>query len=133
MNTAEILFVVGRILFGGYFFWNGLNHIIKNRVLAGYAQSKGVPAPRFMVYFSGLFIFLGGLGVLLGAYMEWSAALIAIFLVVVSFKMHNFWAMTDPMQKMMEMVQFTKNMALLGAALMLAALPPLGPTILSDY
>lgn len=134
MSTAEIVFLAGRILYGGYFFWNGLNHLFFARKgLAGYAQSKGVPAPGFMVPFSGLFILLGGLAVMTEIYREWGAALIAVFLVAVSCKMHNFWTVQDPMTKMMEIVQFTKNMALLGAALMLTALPPFHPIILQGY
>ena len=35
------------------------------------------------------------------------------------FMMHAFWKVQDPMAKMSERVNFTKNMALLGAALIL--------------
>ncbi len=37
--------------------------------------------------------------------------------------MHNFWAVQDPMQKMGDMVNFTKNMALVGYTLMILAIP----------
>ena len=37
--------------------------------------------------------------------------------------MHNFWAITNPNQRLMEMTNFMKNMALLGSALMLVAVP----------
>jgi hypothetical protein len=37
--------------------------------------------------------------------------------------MHNFWAVNDPTQKMMERIQFMKDMALLGSALMYLAIP----------
>jgi hypothetical protein len=33
--------------------------------------------------------------------------------------MHNFWAIEDPKQRMNDMVNFSKNMALLGSALAL--------------
>lgn len=129
----DILFLIGRILFGGYFLWNGLNHVaFGTQALTGYAQSKGVPTPKLAVLGSGLLLLAGGLGIFLGIYIEWAVVCLALFLVPVSFKMHNFWAVTDPMQKMMEMVQFTKNMALLGGALMLLAVPapwPLSVTL----
>jgi len=47
---------------------------------------------------------------------------IALFLVVVSPFMHNFWA-SSGMERVNEMVNFTKNMALLGSTLMFAAVP----------
>lgn len=121
--NLDIAFLIGRILFGGFFLVNALNHFAKNEMLAGYAASKGVPAPKFLVFVSGLFILFGGLGMLLGVYTQWAAAALVIFLVVVSFKMHNFWAMTDPMMRMTEMVSFMKNMGLLGGALMTLAIP----------
>ena len=37
--------------------------------------------------------------------------------------MHNFWAITEPNMKMMETVNFYKNMALLGAVLMILFIP----------
>ena len=50
-------------------------------------------------------------------------SLIAIFLVIVSFKMHAYWTDADPNAKMVNMQHFLKNMALLGAALMFLAIP----------
>ncbi len=49
------------------------------------------------------------------------AALIGGFLAGVSPIMHNFWKMEDPNQRMNDMANFTKNVALLGAALALMA------------
>lgn len=112
--------MIGRVVFGVYFLMNGINHLFsKTDMLMGYAQSKGVPSPKLAVYLSGLLIFLGGLGMLLGIYVELSLWLIAVFLLFVTFKMHQFWKVDEPMARMSEMVNFTKNMALLGATLML--------------
>lgn len=99
----------------------GLNHFKNNKMLAGYATSKGVPMPGLSVYVSGLLIFFGGLGVILNMYAVWSLAMIIIFLVPVSFMIHSYWKNTDPMAKMADMTHFLKNMALVGAALMLIA------------
>lgn len=123
MNYFDILFLVGRILYGGYFIMAGLNHFTKTEMLAGYAASKGVPLPKIAVLGSGTLIVLGGIGVLLGAYVEWAVLALAVFLVVVSFTMHAFWADADPNMKMGDMTNFLKNMALLGAALLLLSIP----------
>ncbi len=123
MDLPTTLFLLGRLLYGGYFVFSGINHFAKNEALAGYAASKKVPVPKLAVYLSGLLILLGGLGILLGIYIKISILYIVIFLVVVSFMMHNFWSTTDPMSKMMDMTQFMKNMALLGAALLLLSIP----------
>lgn len=119
----EILFLIGRVLYGGYFTYMGIQHFTKNQALAGYAGSKGVPYARQAVYLAGALIFLGGLGVLLGVYTRWAVLALVLFLVPVTFMMHAFWKVSDPNGKMMDMVQFNKNMALLGAALMLLQIP----------
>lgn len=116
-----ILLIIGKILFGGYFIYSGFNHFVKTEMLSEYAKSKNVPAPIAAVLLGGVMIFLGGLGVLFGVYVKWSLALVAIFLLVVSFAMHNFWSDKDPALKMSNMINFSKNMALLGAALMMIA------------
>lgn len=102
---------------------NAWNHFKNLESLTGYAQFKGVPSPRSAVFVSGVLLLLGGLGVVFGIAPEGSLALLIIFLVPVSFKMHAFWKETDPNARMMERVQFMKNMALVGALLMLYAVP----------
>ena len=102
---------------------NGLNHFMKMGMMKNYASSKGVPVAGLAVGVTGLMILLGGLGILLGVYVQFSVLLLVIFLIFVTFKMHNFWAITEPNMKMMETVNFYKNMALLGAVLMILFIP----------
>ncbi len=115
----DVLLLIGRILYGGFFIMIGMNHITKRSMMTQYAASKGVPAPGLAVVGSGLLILLGGLSVLLGLWPQYGLWLIVVFLIGVSPQMHNFWAVSDPNQKMAEMVNFLKNVALLGAALAL--------------
>lgn len=117
------LFLLGRILLGGYFIMSGYNHFKNLGMLTGYTQSKGVPMPREAVLLTGLMMVLGGLGVLLGIYTEFSILLLVLFLLGTLIKMHRYWEVTDPMAKMGEMVNFHKNLGLLGALLMLLAIP----------
>lgn len=119
----EIAFLIGRILFGGYFLMNAVNHFTKREMIAGYAASKGIPSANLAVVITGILLLVGGLGIILGVYIPWAVGAIVVFLIPVSFKMHAFWNIADPMAKMGDMVNFTKNMALLGASLMLLAIP----------
>lgn len=119
----ETLFLIGRIVYGGYFILNAINHLTRTSMLAGYAASKGVPAPTAAVVVTGLMLLAGGLSVLLGYLPAVGLTLLVIFLVVVAFWMHNFWVASDPTVRMTEQVQFLKNLALAGAALMMFALP----------
>jgi uncharacterized membrane protein YphA (DoxX/SURF4 family) len=88
-----------------------------------YAGAKGVPAPRVAVLTSGLIAALGGLSVLLGVRPTWGVLFLTVFLVPVSFLMHNYWAATDPSGRLGDLINFKKNIALLGAAWMSLLIP----------
>jgi putative oxidoreductase len=112
-------FLIGRIVFGGFFIYSGIHHFLDYKMLSGYAASKKVPVPEAAVAVSGALVALGGASILLGLKPKFGAAAVIAFLASVSPMMHDFWRV-DETQKTAEMVNFTKNMALLGAALALA-------------
>jgi len=49
--------------------------------------------------------------------------LLIVFLLGVSFQIHSFWKLDDAQMKQIDMINFTKNMALVGALLMFLLLP----------
>ena len=117
------LFLLGRILLGGYFLQNAYNHFKNVAALTGYAQSKGVPFSKVAVLITGVMMLFGGLGILFGVYIEYAVALLALFLLGTLWKMHRYWEVADPMMRMGEHINFYKNLALIGALLMLLAIP----------
>jgi putative oxidoreductase len=119
----SVVLAIGRVVFGGYFLYNGINHFRNREMLAQYARSKNVPAADAAVPASGALLALGGLSVLTGVQPKIGASLISTFLLGVSPQMHDFWRVEDPQQRMHELVNFTKNMALVGAACFVAAVP----------
>ncbi|MCX6122381.1 MAG: DoxX family protein [Ignavibacteriales bacterium] len=116
-----ILLYLGRILFGGYFTYSGFNHFKMLDMMSGYAKSKGTPLPKLSVAFSGLLLLIGGLSVLFNILPSVGFISLALFLIPVTFIMHAFWKVQDPTAKMHEMINFMKNIALLGAVLILLA------------
>lgn len=114
-------FLIGRLMFGGFFLYNGINHFLQHKSMAQYAGSKNVPAPDAAVIGTGIALTVGGASILLGVKPKIGTALIMSFLGGVSPLMHAFWKDEDPNQRMNNMVNFSKNMALLGAAMALLA------------
>ena len=112
-------FMIGRLLFGGFFLYNGINHFKQREGMSQYAQGKNVPMPDIAVMASGAALIVGGSSLLLGIKPKIGAAAVVGFLAAVSPVMHNFWKQEDPQQRQMEMIQFSKNMAMLGGALAL--------------
>src|SRR3989344_3987985 len=113
----EILFLISRVVFGGYWLFGAFNHFTQGKMMIPYTEAKGVPAPALAVYGTGVLIALGGLGILTGVWVEWAVLALVVFLIPTTLIMHPFWKVTDPMQRMTEMVLFSKNVALLGASL----------------
>jgi len=113
----EYLFVLSRVLFGGYFLYNAYNHAVGNVGMVGYAKSKGVPMAGLLVPIAGFLLLVGGLGILMGAWISWAVLAIELFIVPVTYFMHSFWKDADPQTKMMNRIQFSKNVAIGGAAL----------------
>ncbi|WP_067719752.1 DoxX family protein [Nocardia yamanashiensis] len=117
----DVLVLIGRVLFVLLFLSSGFGHIAQADAMAQYAKFKGVPMPKPAVLASGVLLIAGGLSVLLGVWADLGALLLFVFLLPTAFLMHAFWKETDPQAKQTEMIQFNKDLALAGAALMLFA------------
>jgi putative oxidoreductase len=115
----KAVFVLGRLLFGGFFLYNGINHLKSRAALTPYAQAKGIPSPDLAVPASGALLIAAGTSIVLGLRPKLGALGTVGFLAAASFGMHDFWNAEDPGQSQNDMIHFSKNMALLGAALAL--------------
>lgn len=133
----DIIMIIGRVLFALMFVTGGINHFTKAQAMTGYAQFKKVPAAKASVLLSGLLLLLGGLSVVLGVYADLGALALAVVLLAMAVKMHDFWTQTDPQAKQTETIAFFKNVSMAGAALFMFALVAnggdhFGPVVSSD-
>jgi putative oxidoreductase len=115
------LVLLGRVLFVWVFVPASVNHLTKTSTMAGYVKSKGLPQAWLATLVSGVVITVGGLMMLLGVWADLGALLLALFLLSTATLMHQFWR-EEGQNKMMERIQFEKDLALAGAALMLFVL-----------
>lgn len=118
----QILFLIGRILLGGYFLYSGYNHFKNLTGMTGYAAMKKVPMARVGVIISGIMLTLGGLSILLNRFAILGMCLVVLFLIPTTIVMHAFWKETEPNAKMMERVQFMKNVGLIGSLILLISI-----------
>jgi len=94
------------------------NHFKNLNYMSEYAKARGTPSPKPAVAGTGVILLLGGLSMLLGVYPVVGIILLIVFLLGVSFQIHSFWKVDDAQMKQIDMINFTKNMALIGALLM---------------
>lgn len=115
MKLTEL---TGRILFSLMFVMTALSHFSSQTI--AYAESSGVPLASVAVPLSGIIAIAGGLSIMLGYKAKLGAWLIVLFLIPITFTMHNFWTVADPMMRQMQMIMFFKNISMLGGALLIA-------------
>ena len=113
------LFVLGRVIFGGFFAYNGVNHFLNQKTMSQYAGAKGVPAAEAAIPATGAMLLAGGVSIMAGVKPRQGLAALIGFLIPVTLQIHRFWDEQDPNQRLNELTHFSKNLALAGAALML--------------
>ncbi|OLD15113.1 MAG: hypothetical protein AUJ01_12925 [Acidobacteria bacterium 13_1_40CM_3_65_5] len=126
------LFVLGRAMFGGFFAYNGVNHFRNQTMMSQNAEAKGVPAAEAAVPATGALLLAGGLSIMAGLKPKQGLAAIVGLLIPLTLQMHKFWEVQDPQQRKNEMINFSKNMALVGAALMMLQIPEPWPVSVDE-
>ena len=119
MKTA---FVIGRIVVGLFYVTNAVNLLLHRAMTVGFAAARGVPFPEVAVPVAALVLLIGGVSLLSGWQPAVGIGAIVLFLAPVTIYMHPFWAEAGA-EKLNDTVNFTKNLALLGSALMFSAIP----------
>lgn len=134
----EALILIGRILFSLIFIGAGIGHLADAEGSSRYADSREAPSGGIAIRGSGVLIAAGGLGVLLGVWMDLAALGLAVYCLLTALLVHHFWT-DEPSDLPIEMAMFMKNVSMAGAGLMIFALSAggvemgwqLGPSLFS--
>ena len=119
----EERFLAGRLVAGGFYLLSAFHHFSDLDSLARSAGSVGVPLPGAAVTVAGILLAIAGVTLILGIYPDIGIAALVLFFVPVTVVMHAFWADRDLAMRQMDLVNFGKNVALLGSSLMFAVAP----------
>jgi uncharacterized membrane protein YphA (DoxX/SURF4 family) len=130
---VAIVLLIGRILYALIFVGAGFAaHLQQTTVTAAYAEARGVKQARLLTRLSGVAIVVGGLGVMLGVFIDVAALIVVAFSLAAAFMVHHFWT-DEQMMQQIEMSMFMKNMSMVGGGLILFAAAvngaDLGPTL----
>ncbi|RLS53507.1 MAG: DoxX family protein [Planctomycetota bacterium] len=94
------------------------NKIPQFREVAGYMAAEEVPAPQVLLVGAIVFLILGSLAVITGFKIRCGAGLLLVFLVLATYFFHDFWNF-EGQEQQMQMIQFMKNLSLMGTMLFL--------------
>ncbi|WP_307648044.1 DoxX family protein [Variovorax boronicumulans] len=122
-SAQDILALIGRILVAYLFIPAGIGKLMGFGGTVGYISSVGLPLPEVGAVIA-IVVELGlGIALLLGFKTRWTAIAMAIFTVAAALFFHKYWSAPDAM-KMMQQINFNKNIAIAGGLLAFAAFGP---------
>ncbi|MEM7028292.1 MAG: DoxX family protein [Chloroflexota bacterium] len=101
------------IVLGLFFLLNGVNHLFNRHFLEEYAEKRGLFSPRISVFLSGVLLIFGGISMVVEPIRIYGIIGLSVFLLVASFTIHNFWREKDRDGRMLEAMNFAKNIAIL--------------------
>ncbi len=116
---SKWLLVLGRVLLSGIFILSGLGKLPHFHDVAGMMAAKGIPLATVALVITVLIEIGGGLLVLTGFQARYAALVIALWLIPVTLVFHHFWGIPAGQQQE-QMINFLKNIAIIGGLLILA-------------
>jgi putative oxidoreductase len=119
-NSQSYLSLAGRLLMAFLFLPAGISKIFGFAGTVGYIGAMGLPAPTLAAIAAILIEVVGGAALVLGFYTRFAAIALAVFTLIASVVFHAFWAVPAD-QAFMTQLLFTKNIAVIGGLLMMAA------------
>ena len=122
-SAQDTLALIGRILIAYLFIPAGIGKLMGFGGTVGYISSVGLPLPEVGAAIA-IIVELGfGIALLLGFKTRWTAIVLAIFTIAAALFFHKYWSAPDAM-KMMQQINFNKNIAIAGGLLAFAAFGP---------
>jgi putative oxidoreductase len=112
--------LIARIFIAAIFLLSGLSKLGDPAGAAQYMMKAGIPAAGTLVYVAAVVEILGALALIGGFLTRLTALLVAVYLAVVTVTLHGFWNFHGGAQQI-QLVNFMKNLAILGGLGMLVA------------
>jgi putative oxidoreductase len=117
-----IVTVLGRVLLSTIFLLAAVGDKIPNfNRVAEIMASAGIPAPQLMLVGAIVFLIAGSLSVIVGYQARIGAGLLLVFLLLATYYFHHFWSIDDAQAKQEQLIQFMKNLSMMGAMLLVIA------------
>jgi putative oxidoreductase len=109
-----LLSVFARLMIAAIFLMSAAGNKIPNfNGVAAMMEGKGIPQPKILLAGAIAFLLLGGVSIVLGYKARLGALLLLVFLGAATYYFHDF-RKAAPEDQQREMIQFMKNLALMG-------------------
>lgn len=105
--------LIGRILIGAIFLMSGIAKLTNTDETVGHMTAMGIPAPYTLAIVAGIAEIAGAAALIFGFLTRLAALGLILFMIPTTLIFHAFWALDGAEQKM-QMIQFMKNLAIIG-------------------
>ena len=112
--------LLGRVFLATIFLVSGIAKLMNTGETAGYMAAQGIPAASTLAIVAGIAEILGGLSIFTGFLTRIGALGLILFLIPTTFLFHDFWNFSGT-EHQMQMVNFLKNLAIMGGLSLLVA------------
>ena len=124
MTTYDrVLPLIGRILISVIFLFSGFGKLTSFSSSAAFLASKHFPIPSAMLAGAIIVEIIGGLCLVFGFKARIAAFIMFLYLIPTTLVFHNFWALQGAARGDNQ-IHFLKNIAIMGALLMVSAYGP---------
>ncbi len=110
---------LARILITGIFVYTGITKLMHFDATAHMIGEKGIPLAAVAAAIAILIELGGAIMIILGWQTKLAAAVQFVYLIVITFMYHNFWA-APPQLHDVQLLNFLKNVGIMGGLLLLA-------------
>ena len=115
--------LAGRILLSFIFLWSVIGDLGSWTGRTAYMASKGMPVPALFLAGAVVLKLAGGILLILGYRARLGALMLLVFLVPTTLIFHAFWSAPQA-QYASQLINFQKNLGIMGGLLMVIALGP---------
>jgi putative oxidoreductase len=122
-KKTHVYALVGRILLSAIFIISAVAKIMEWNGTAQMMAAKGIPAAPVALAIATFIELVGGMAIVFGVFSRVSALVMLLYLIPVTLVMHDFWSV-GPAQMNIQLVNFLKNLAIMGGLAMVSAFGP---------
>jgi len=124
--------LVGRVLMA-LPLWSFASYKVGNwEMMLGWLQFKSLPIPSFLLGASIVIEFVGGLLLIAGFRVRWTAVVLIFYLIPVHLTLHNYWTLEIGAERQGQVEQFGKGLMIMGGLLFVSTFGP-GPLSLDHW
>ncbi len=115
----HLVILAARVLLSIVFLVGGISHLLHWSGTIETMRSAGMVLPQLFLPAALVLLLVGGMSVLVGYHARLGALLLIVFLIPATLIFHAFWNLSSPPEVQQQMINFLKNVGLLGGLLMI--------------